>query len=139
MIGRSEFTPDTVDLEGDVDDLRGDVIADVEQSADFDVQTGLFGHFTTEGFVQLFSWLDPAAGQRPGPDPVGVLVKQQHPPALEADAGHSGVHPATVTKVRPGTFVPLSPFLAGSPTMLKCGECGFSVDLIRVSFDLIGI
>jgi hypothetical protein len=85
----------------DVDALAGQVITHVQQPPRLDHQAGLLADLPHERRAERLPMLDLAAGQRPRPAGVGVLVEQQDLIALDDDGGHPNVqHSRTLPKVR---------------------------------------
>jgi hypothetical protein len=74
---RPDLSAGPADLEGDVNDVRSNVITQEEQPADLDLDAGLLAHFPGQCLGQGLAGLQLAAGQRPAPRAVGVLIEQQ--------------------------------------------------------------
>jgi hypothetical protein len=55
-------------------------------------------HLPDEGGGQRLAFLDLPAGKAPRPARIRVLVKQQDPPVLDNDSGHTHKHPANLRR-----------------------------------------
>lgn len=87
------------DLERHVHHVGGQVVAHVEETADLDVQPGLFVHLPHQGVGQALANLDLPSGKRPGPLGVGVLVEQQQTVVLDENAGDAyDLHPGNLSE-----------------------------------------